>query len=149
MVSSQDCIFCKIVRGDIPSKKVYEDDDNIAFLDINPASPGHVLVIPKKHFANMHDIDATHMQKLSVAVKKVNDMISEKLNAEATNIFANNGRLAGQIVDHVHFHIIPRYRGDGIELHFPRYKIDEKYFDDMQKKLTEKKKSMTDEWKDY
>lgn len=149
MVSPQECIFCKIVRGEVPSKKIYEDEGNIAFLDINPASPGHVLVVPKKHFASMHDIDAPSMQKLSVAVKNVNDMIKEKLNAEATNIMVNNGRLAGQIVDHMHFHIIPRYKGDGIELHFPRYKTDENYFNEMQKKLTERKKSLEEEWKGW
>lgn len=148
MVTPQDCIFCKIIRNEIPSKNIYEDNDNIAFLDINPASPGHVLVVPKKHFANMHDIDDANMQKLSVAVKKVNDIVKNNLNAEATNIFVNNGRLAGQIVDHVHVHIIPRYKGDGIELHFPRYKTDENYFNEMQQKLTEKK-SLAEEWKEY
>lgn len=152
MVTPQECIFCKIVRNEIPSKKVYEDDGNVAFLDINPASPGHVLVVPKKHFAGMHDIADTDMQRLAVAVKKVNDTVKEKLGCEGTNIMLNNGRIAGQIVEHVHFHIIPRYPGDGIELHFPRYKTDEKYFDEMQKKLTapaEKKKSAEDDWKVY
>lgn len=125
MVTPQECIFCKIVRGEIPSKKVWEDDYNIAFLDINPASPGHVLVVPKKHFAGIHEIDDLSMQKLGVAVKKVNGVIKEKLEIAGTNIMLNNGRIAGQIVEHVHFHVIPRYPQDGIELHFPRYKTDE------------------------
>ena len=152
MVTPQECIFCKIVRGEIPSKKVWEDDNNIAFLDINPASPGHVLVVPKKHFASMHDTEDISIQKLGIAVKKVNDLVKEKLNCEGTNILLNNGRIAGQIVEHVHFHVIPRYPQDGIELHFPRYKTDEKYFDEMQKKLSapaEKKRNLADEWKGF
>ncbi|MBI2579038.1 MAG: HIT family protein [Candidatus Aenigmarchaeota archaeon] len=149
MVTAQECIFCKIVRNEIPSKRVYEDENNIAFLDINPASPGHVLVVPKKHFGSMHDIDASTMEKLGTAVKKVNDIVKEKLNCEGTNVMLNNGRIAGQIVEHIHFHIIPRYQGDGIELHFPRFKTDEKYFDEMQKKLAapaEKRKAADDDW---
>jgi len=120
MVSEKDCLFCKIVKGEIPSKKVYEDENVIAFLDINPASKGHTLVVPKKHCLNIFDIDEEVLKNVITAVKKVATMIKEKLSADGINILQNNGQRAGQIVEHFHFHIIPRYKDDKIAFIFPR-----------------------------
>ena len=106
-----DCIFCKIIKGEIPSKKVYEDDRTMAFLDINPVSEGHTLVIPKKHAENLFDIGKDDLLSVIETVKKVAEQ-RKKDGADGVNIIQNNGKPAGQIVEHIHFHIIPRKNGD-------------------------------------
>jgi len=142
-----DCIFCKIIRKEISSKTIYEDSDSLAFLDINPASPGHVLVVSKKHHANIFSIDDNDLEKLAVCTKKVANIIKEKLGVENINILQNNGKHAGQLVSHMHFHVIPRYPNDGIMISFPRAQTAEKDLDDMKKKLTESVKKDWDlEW---
>ena len=110
-----DCVFCKIVKGELPSDKVYEDQDTVAFLDINPTREGHTLVIPKKHFVNMEDISEEDLQKVIVVVKKIGKALKEGLGVESYNICENNDPAAGQIIPHVHFHLIPRYKGDGLK----------------------------------
>lgn len=109
----ENCLFCKIVAGEIPSTKVYEDDTVFAFLDIRPVNIGHVLIVPKVHSSNLYetaDETAAHMmivaKKLAIAVKKA-------LNADGINIEMNNDSAAGQIIFHTHLHIIPRFEGDG------------------------------------
>jgi histidine triad (HIT) family protein len=111
-----DCIFCKILNGEIPASKVYEDDNVLAFLDIMPATPkkGHVIVIPKKHYEMLEDVSDDDLTALILVVKKVQKGILKW--AEGTNIFQNNGKSSGQIVNHVHFHIVPRFEGDGVKL---------------------------------
>jgi len=111
-----DCIFCKIVDGEIPSSKIYEDDDVLAFLDIKPVNPGHTLVIPKKHFENIHDTPNDIFAKAMIAAKKIAGAIQEKLGANGVNIGMNNGKAAGQIVFHAHIHIMPRYGKDSFKL---------------------------------
>lgn len=108
------CVFCEIIKGNIPADKVYEDDDVLSFLDIKPNNPGHTLVIPKKHFQNLEEIDGLALGKLIIAVKKVGQMLKDKLGVLAYNIVVNNDPLAGQIVPHIHFHLIPRYQNDGL-----------------------------------
>ena len=107
-----DCIFCKIIKGDIPAKIVYEDDFAIAFLDISPCAEGHTVVIPKQHFEKFTDMEEVDAGNLFASVKKVAKAVEEALNIQASNIGLNNGRAAGQEVPHVHVHIIPRYEGD-------------------------------------
>ncbi len=109
-----DCIFCKIVSGDIPASKVYEDKDLIAFLDIAPASKGHVLVIPKKHSESIADTSERVLSSLSMAVRKVSKALLK--DNEGVNVLQNNGKAAGQLVNHLHFHVIPRNSGDGLEI---------------------------------
>ncbi len=111
-----DCVFCKIISGSIPSAKVYEDDDVFAFLDIAPANKGHVLVIPRKHFKNMDDIPEKELSSLMLAVKRISKAVVEATGADGYNILNNNAAAAGQVVLHIHFHIIPRYKDDGIDL---------------------------------
>lgn len=107
-----DCIFCKIIKGELPATKLYEDEKALAFLDIYPVNIGHALVIPKEHFENIletpEDVIA-HMMKI---VKKVSHGI-EKLGCDGINITMNNKSAAGQVVFHSHIHVIPRYEGDG------------------------------------
>ena len=111
-----DCLFCKIVSGELPSSKVYEDKDLLAFLDIKPVNPGHVLIIPKKHFKNIHDTPDEIMAKLIIAAKKIAAVIQDKLGVTGVNVGMNNGSAAGQLVFHTHIHIMPRYGKDSFKL---------------------------------
>ena len=108
------CVFCKIINGEIPAFKVYENDYVVCFLDINASSTGHTLVVPKKHIKNMFDLDEENAIEIIKAVKVVTSILKEKLGVEAVNIINNSGELAGQTVMHIHFHVIPRYENDGI-----------------------------------
>lgn len=112
------CIFCDIVASKIDSYKIYEDNETFAFLDIKPSSPGHVLVIPKKHVKNIEEIDEQDLMTLIKTVKKVGLRVKEKLGVSAYNLVVNNGEVAGQQILHLHFHIVPRYAGDNLQL-FP------------------------------
>ncbi len=109
-----DCIFCKIAAKEIKSAVIYEDEAAIAFMDVNPASPGHTLVIPKKHAATIDEMSADELGNLFRAVSKVAAAVKKALNPEGINILQNNGSAAGQVVPHVHVHIIPRHSGDGL-----------------------------------
>ena len=110
------CVFCKILNGEIPSFKIYENDYVLCFLDINASSNGHTLVVPKKHFNNIFDIDEEYSYQIIHAIKIVVNKLKEKLGVENVNIINNSGVLAGQTVMHIHFHIIPRYENDGITI---------------------------------
>jgi histidine triad (HIT) family protein len=112
----EECIFCKIVRADIPSYKVYEDDYTLAFLDIAPVSKGHTLVIPKKHYVNFEDIPEEELSAVIKTVKRVGRMLKENFGVVGYNTQVNNDSIAGQIIPHIHFHLIPREEGDGLEL---------------------------------
>ncbi|AEF95869.1 HIT family protein [Methanotorris igneus] len=115
------CIFCKIVNKEIPAKIVYEDEDTMAFLDINPRNKGHTLVIPKKHYETLDEMPDEELAKLMKAVKKVVEIL-KPLNFDGYNIINNNKPAAGQEVPHVHFHIIPRYQNDGDVVKFGEVK---------------------------
>ena len=106
-----NCIFCRILAGEIPSMKVYEDDYAIATLDIGPASPGHTLIIPKKHCDDLIDMDEETAGKLLMTAKKIGLLQKERLGAAGFNLVQNNGEAAGQTVRHFHIHVIPRYEG--------------------------------------
>lgn len=108
-----DCLFCKIIAGDIPNHTVYEDSAVVAFLDIHPCSKGHTVVISKQHFATLETMDETSYQALMRGVRVVAEKINTALQPSAMNIGINNGSAAGQTVPHAHWHIIPRYEGDG------------------------------------
>lgn len=112
------CIFCKIVNGEIPSKKVYEDDDVLAILDISQATVGHTLVMPKKHYANILEIPNNEYQKVMLKVKEIANKLNTKLNPKGINVLNNCGEAAGQTVMHYHVHILPRYNDNDIKLEF-------------------------------
>ncbi len=107
------CLFCKIANKEIDSKIVYEDEFSVAFLDINPSQKGHLLVIPKKHYQNLNEIPEEEITKLFETVKKMTILLEEKLNVSSFNIGWNHGKDAGQVINHLHIHIIPRYPNDG------------------------------------
>ena len=110
-----DCIFCAIAAGEIPCFKIYEDDETLAYLDINPFSEGHALVIPKRHAADISEIGEDALAALVLRVKKVATHLKEALPCDGFNILQNNGAAAGQTVRHIHFHIVPRRNGDALE----------------------------------
>ena len=118
------CIFCKIVKGELPSYKVYEDENVLAFLDIAPVNQGHILVIPKKHYANLEEISNDDLCCLIKAVKKIGKALKQGLGIAGYNLQLNNGSVSGQIVPHIHFHIIPRKKGDELKL-WPQGKYKE------------------------
>ncbi len=107
-----DCIFCKIVKGDIPSYKVYEDEHCFAFLDVQPISRYHTLIVPKKHYENLYDVPEDVYQQVMKATKNVVDMYRDKLGIVNTQLFNNSGPLTLQTVFHFHMHIVPRTEED-------------------------------------
>src|SRR5262249_4320678 len=111
-----DCLFCKIIRGELPSYKVYEDGKTMAFLDIRPVNAGHTLVVPKNHATNIFDIAPEDWAAVTETVRKLSIAIEKGLSADGVNIAMNNRQSAGQLVDHPHMHIIPRFKGDGLKL---------------------------------
>jgi histidine triad (HIT) family protein len=112
------CVFCKIINGEIPSAKVYEDEDVLAILDLSQAEKGHTLVLPKKHFDTFLDADDSTCEKVFVVAKKLANKIKTNLNADGVNILNNSYEAAGQTVMHMHVHIIPRFKGDDLEIKF-------------------------------
>jgi histidine triad (HIT) family protein len=113
---AEDCIFCKIVNGEIPCARVHETDGVLAFLDIQPISPGHALVIPKAHHGQLWDVPGALSEELFQALKTVGRAVMDATGAQGLNIGMNNYPAAGQLVMHAHFHLVPRFEGDGMEL---------------------------------
>jgi histidine triad (HIT) family protein len=111
---SVSCIFCKIIREEIPSHKVYEDEKTLAFLDINPTASGHTLLIPKIHIARVEDLPTDDAESLFKTLHKIIRGVQDAMEAPASTIGINNGRESGQEIPHVHIHIIPRRRGGGL-----------------------------------
>lgn len=114
--TQNDCVFCKIISGVLPSCNVYEDDSVIAFLDLAPIKPGHSLIVPKEHHQNIIEMPPHLGSKVTAALSKVGKALMRATDAEGFNILQNNFHAAGQIVMHVHWHIIPRHKNDGLEL---------------------------------
>jgi histidine triad (HIT) family protein len=113
---SQDCIFCQIVKGEIPCAKAYATDAVLAFLDIGPVNKGHVLVIPTKHYENLFALPPELGAELVTAMRIVGKAVMEATGAAGLNVGMNNFEAAGQLVPHAHFHLIPRFTGDGLTL---------------------------------
>ena len=109
----EDCLFCQIVDGQLPSRTVYEDETTLAFLDVNPLAPGHTLVIPKDHCHRVQDCDAALAGDVFATVAAVAPAIEAAVDAPATTIAVNNGEAAGQEVPHAHVHVVPRWEDDG------------------------------------
>lgn len=108
-----NCIFCKIANGDIPSKALYEDDEFKVILDLGPATKGHALILPKNHYRNLYELPDEAASKVMLLAKKMAIQMTEKLNCDGFNLVQNNGEAAGQTVFHFHLHLIPRYENDG------------------------------------
>ncbi len=120
-----DCIFCKILNGDIPCNKVFENDRFIAILDAFPANEGHTLVIPKKHFKDIFEIDEDILKEGYAIAKKIANSIKKSLNINDINILQNNGVFASQTVNHFHIHVIPRKKDDKVVIKSEVVNIDD------------------------
>ncbi len=115
-MKKEDCIFCKIANGEIPSKTLYEDEQFRVILDLGPATKGHALILPKDHFANLYELPDETAAKVMQLAKKMATQMTEKLGCDGFNLVQNNGETAGQTVFHFHLHLIPRYENDGQEI---------------------------------
>lgn len=111
----ENCIFCKLANGDIPTNIIYEDDMFAVILDASPATKGHALILPKEHAANIYELSEETASRIFVLAKKMAAKMTELLKCDGFNIVQNNGEVAGQTVFHFHMHLIPRYKGDGNE----------------------------------
>ena len=111
-MKDNNCIFCKLANGDIPTNSIYEDDDFKVILDADPATKGHALILPKNHFANLLEADDDVLAKALPLAKRIANRMKEQLNCAGVNIVQNNGEAAGQTVNHLHIHVIPRYEDD-------------------------------------
>lgn len=129
------CIFCEIIKGNIPCYKVYEDDICVAFLDISQATIGHTLVLPKEHVENIFELNeetASHLGKIITLLAK---NLKEKLNISDLNVLNNNGEKAGQTVKHLHFHLIPRYTNDDLDISFNSNELSKEEFNELLNKI--------------
>jgi len=142
-----DCLFCKIVAGEIPAFKVYEDSDTLAFLDINPATPGHTLVIPRRHSRDIFEVDDASLRAVGATTKRIADKIRSALGADVT-VLQNNGRAAGQAINHLHVHVIPRRAGDRLPFAHMGPHASPEALAEMQKRLaaTQRVKEALSEW---
>ena len=114
-----DCVFCKIVAGQIPSTRVYEDEHTLAFMDIGHVNPGHTLVAVKKHAANVFELDGAQAEAVARAIVKISKALKKAFEPEGLSVYQANGKAAGQTVFHYHVHLLPRHAGDGMELVWP------------------------------
>ncbi len=125
------CVFCKMVAGEIPVARVYEDEAVLAFLDIGPISDGHALVIPKQHCTKIHECDPAVLSAVAARLGKIAKAVVAAMDADGYNVLSNNGSAAGQVVDHLHFHIIPRKAGDRVLTQWPSYKYKKGQIEDI------------------
>ncbi|OGI91658.1 hypothetical protein A2933_02060 [Candidatus Nomurabacteria bacterium RIFCSPLOWO2_01_FULL_46_18] len=131
----ENCIFCKIVKGEIPSNKIYEDENVLVFLDIAPVNLGHSLIVPKKHFANIYETPEETLAEMMKAAKKISKALKSELGADGINVTMNNDPAAGQIIFHSHIHVIPRLSGDGFPLWHGRRPYQEGEMNEVEKKI--------------
>lgn len=132
-----DCIFCKIGAGEISSFKVYEDEHALAFLDINPITKGHTLVIPKAHASKLSELEGEELTGTMEALQRVTRAVEDSLELEGLNLFVNQGEVAGQIVPHFHVHIVPRAKDDGLKFVTPKVDVTEEEFKEISDKIAE------------
>lgn len=132
-----NCVFCKIVKLETPSQRVYEDDKHIAFLDINPVNAGHTLIIPREHYESIEDTPDEVLADMLKLAKKIGPAIQKAMKADAYNLTINNGHAAGQVIDHIHIHLIPRLENDGFRAWHGRERYDEGQMGATAKKIKE------------
>lgn len=130
-----NCIFCTIANGEIPSATIYEDTDFRVILDLSPASKGHALILPKEHYANLFELDDKVAAKVLPVAKKVVTKMKEVLDCDGYNLVQNNGEIAGQTVNHFHLHLIPRYEGDNVGLQWNAGTLSEEVKEEILSKL--------------
>ena len=134
-MKKEDCVFCKIVSGHIPSNTIYENSEFKVIMDASPAAKGHVLVLPKEHYKDIYDIDAETAGKLFQLAAVVARALKEVLNCDGLNILQNNGVIAGQTVFHFHMHLIPRYEGDDVTVKWEGHSMDADEMDQLRRDI--------------
>ncbi len=134
----KDCLFCEIARGAIPSATIYEDSHFRVFLDVNPATRGHALIVPREHFDNIYDMDAETAGRIFSLATCIARAMRDGLGCDGLNVVQNNGRVAGQTVNHFHLHLIPRYEDDGLNLLWPQKEITKEEMETIRKSIKEK-----------
>ena len=136
-VKEEDCIFCRIAAGEIPSRTLYEDGQFRVILDLGPATKGHALILPKEHAANLYELpDETAAEAMKLA-KKMALLLRDKLHCDGLNLVQNNGEVAGQTVSHFHLHLIPRYDGDGQKINWVPSEPSQEELEAVRKEITE------------
>ena len=136
-MKKDDCIFCKIANGEIPSRTLYEDNEFRVILDLNPATRGHALIMPKDHASNLYELSEESAGAVMVLAKKLAAVMNERLQCDGLNLVQNNGETAGQTVSHFHLHMIPRYVNDGQTLGWVPGKAAPEDLDEVKKIMTE------------
>jgi len=134
-MKKDNCIFCMLANGDIPTATLYEDDDFRVILDAGPASKGHALILPKEHYANLYELDDVLAGKVMILAKKMITKLTDILGCDGYNIVQNNGEAAGQTVFHFHLHMIPRYKDDEVGLGWKMGKLSEEDKEDILSKI--------------
>lgn len=132
-----DCIFCKIANGEIPSKSLYEDDNFRVILDLGPATKGHALILPKEHYANLYELPENTAAETMKLAKTMAEKMTAKLHADGFNLVQNNGEAAGQTVMHFHLHLIPRYENDGQHILWKPGTVSPEELEEIQRQITE------------
>ena len=136
-MKQENCIFCKIAAGEIPSATIYEDDDFRVILDIEPASKGHALILPKEHYANLYELSDEVAAKALIVAKKVISKMTDIVGCDGYNVVQNNGEAAGQTVFHFHIHLIPRYEGDNVNIAWKQGSLTEEVKAEILSKMNE------------
>jgi histidine triad (HIT) family protein len=134
-MSINDCVFCKMVTGEIPVKKIYEDELVLSFLDISPICDGHTLVISKQHFEKLHECPFGLLGQVCSRLGKIAKAVTSGMSSDGYNVLCNNGGAAGQLIKHLHFHIIPRNSGDGLFDQWPAYKYPQGKIEEIAAKI--------------
>ncbi|MDE5589227.1 MAG: HIT family protein [Acetatifactor sp.] len=136
-MKKEDCIFCKIAAGEVPSATLYEDEQFRVILDLGPATKGHALILPREHAANLYELpDETAAEAMKLA-KKMALLLKGKLQCDGLNLVQNNGEVAGQTVSHFHLHLIPRYKGDGQKINWVPSEPSREELEAVRKEITE------------
>jgi histidine triad (HIT) family protein len=134
-MKDENCIFCKIANGEIPSRTLYEDNDFRVIMDLNPATKGHALILPKDHFKNLYEISDNTAAKVLPLAKKMATLITEKLGCDGFNLVQNNNEIAGQSVFHFHMHLIPRYKDDKQNLVMKPHEVEAAELDKIKEQI--------------
>jgi histidine triad (HIT) family protein len=136
-MKQDNCIFCKIIAGEIPSHTLYEDEQFKVILDVGPATKGHALILPKEHYANLYELPEDVAMNVMKLAKKMVQVMTDRLGCDGFNLVQNNGEVAGQTVFHFHLHLIPRYKDDGEILKYNVKSFSQEELAEIKKQITE------------
>lgn len=136
-MKKEDCIFCRIANGEIPSKTLYEDNKFRVILDLGPATRGHALILPKEHAADLYELPDSVAGEIMILAKKMAAVMTKKLNCDGFHLIQNNGEAAGQTVMHFHMHLIPRYKDDGQNINWVPGQPDQEELEAIRKQIVE------------